>query len=204
MSHHRELKQAQQELNAAVREFVQAEEFYEDGCRCSHCHPHRPPGERFASLGSEDRWLDSIAGVREAYSVFEELANQTEAEGAASARPTSIAASKNLSTVSSWRGKVQRAVYAAGMVQALGRPLRVRQPVAEYGGITCDELERKLGSHGHSAHHGSVSSAVNWAEKAGWIKDSGYVRETRSGNAASVYEPTQMLIDKIAEERRVA
>jgi hypothetical protein len=179
MSHHRELTRAQQELNAAAREFVLAE-------------------SDFAESGAEDRWLDAIAALVDQYNVFEELTFQTEAEGAASARPTSIAASKNLSAVSTWRGKVQRAVYAAGLVRQ-----GVNDPTY-WGGATCDELERKLGSYGHAAHHGSISSACNWAEKAGWIKDSGFTRETRGGQQAIVYEPTQKLIDKIAEERRVA
>lgn len=190
MSHHRELTRAQQDLNAAAREFVQAEEFYADG------------------VGSEDRWLDAIAGLRDAYNAFEEVASQTEAEGAASARSTSIAASKNLSAVSTWRGKVQRAVFNAGKTRVnRGVPDRWDSVFWEpmlTGGITCDELERKLGSYGHSAHHGSVSSAVNWCEKAGWVKDSGFTRATRAGNQAIVYEPTQKLMDKIAEERRVA
>lgn len=151
----------------------------------------------------DGRMFQAKSNLREAVAAYEELAADPATDGAASARHTSIAASKNLSTVTSWRGKVQRAVFNAGKTYPPAYP-DVDGAPSHLGGITCDELERKLGSYGHSAHHGSISSAVNWCEKAGWIKDSGHTRETRAGNKAIVYEPTEKLIEKCAEERRVA
>lgn len=49
-------------------------------------------------------------------------------------------------------------------------------------GLTCDDLEHRL----HRSHQ-TVSSAVNWLMNAGWIKDSGSVRTTRSGRDAVIW-----------------
>lgn len=183
MSHHRDLVNAQSDLNEAVEILMRT-------------------GAASFRLSSEPYdFQEAYEGLQNAWGAFEELAAQTDAEGAASARHTSIAASKNLSVMTSWRGKVQRAVWTRGRV------VEVHPGVAGtkfVNGVTCDDLERMLGEYGHSAHHGSVSSAVNWCEKAGWIRDSGHTRQTRSGAKAIVYEPTQKLIEKMAEERRVA
>ena len=182
MSYHRELTNAQQELNEAVEILVHTG-------RASH------------RLSSESYdFQDAYEGLCNAWDAWEALAAQADTEGASSGRHTSIAASKDLSVMSTWRGKVQRAVWTRGKVVAVHPGLAGSKFV---NGVTCDDLERMLGSYGHSAPHQSISSAVNWAEKTGWIRDSGYTRETRQGRQAIVYEPTDKLIEKMAEERRV-
>lgn len=180
MSYHRELTRAQQAVNSAVDNLV-----------------HTGEVRNLLSSEPHDIW-DAYDELAEAWKAFEVLAAQADTEGASSGRPTSIAASKDLSVMTSWRGKVQREVFNAGMF----RPHLYATALA--GGMTCDDLERKLGAYGHSAPHQSISSAVNWAEKTGWITDSGYTRKTRQGKQAIIFDPTAKLIAKIAEERRVA
>ena len=180
MSYYRDLTNAQSDLNEAAEILVRT-------------------GRAGHRLSSEPYdFQEAYEGLCNAWDAWEALAAQADNEGAASARHTSIAASKDLSVMSTWRGKVQRAVWTRGKVVAVGG-----DSTHFVNGVTCDDLERTLGSYGHSAPHQSISSAVNWAEKTGWIRDSGYTRETRQGRQAIVYEPTDKLIEKMAEERRV-
>ena len=178
MSYYRDLTNAQSDLNEAVEILVRT-------------------GRAGHRLSSEPYdFQEAYEGLCNAWDAWEALAAQADTEGAASARHTSIAASKDLSVMSTWRGKVQRSVWGRGKVL-----VHINGTIVN--GATCDDLERALGSFGHSAPHQSISSAVNWAEKTGWIRDSGATRETRQGRQAIVYEPTDKLIEKMAEERRV-
>lgn len=135
-------------------------------------------------LRGNPEYLDLV----EKFRVFEE-ARDEEVAGAHSGRDTSVAASTNLSAINTWRGKVQRRAFASGRAtERFGRIV---------GGFTCDEMETHL-----RGSHQSISSAVNWCENAGWIRDTGHRRRTRSGAEAIVYEPTQTLIDKVSAWRR--
>lgn len=64
------------------------------------------------------------------------------------------------------------------------------------GGLTCDELERRL-----NRPHTSVSSAVNSLLRAGWLRDSGLRRPTRNHTPAVVWEVTPLGHDEL---RRLA
>lgn len=172
MSHHRDLKNAQQRVLACAVAL----------------HRER---KRYDLLGPHTCEDDALrADIDDAYRRFDHavealvpLMKTMDGAAAASGRQTSIAAAKtNLSAKTTWRGKVQRAVRNHG--RARGYPTTV------LGGMTCDELEIAL-----AGTHQSISSAVNYAEEHGWIRDSGLRRKTRSGSLAIVYEPTDMLME---------
>jgi len=170
MSHNRELKIAQRDVNEAVEVLVKTGRY---------------------RLSSEPHdWQDAYDGLVNAWDAFETLRSSLEGDAAASARDTSIAAAKgNLPSIATLRGQVCERVFVAGLLKWRGPEF--------YGGMTCDELERAL----HRSHQ-SVSSAVNYAETAGWIRDSGFRRLTRSGSKAIVFTPSGKLIEACAERRR--
>lgn len=187
MSHHRELKAAASKVIETAVTYIERERSVE---------LLNSVAREAALADVEDAHMRLVWAVDE----YKKLAAVTDTPGASSGRRTSIAAGHNLSAVSTWRGRVQREVWRAGLVRTVEQPADFPE---HRGGLTCDELERKLGQHGRSAPHQSVSSAVNWAEQAGWIKDSGKTRLTRQGQRAIIYEPTVMLIDRMREEVRV-
>ena len=172
MSHHRELKNAQQRvLNSAVK-LHRKHHFLDMGIGIGY-------ENEVACADVQDAWRHFDHAVE----ALIPLMRTTDGAAAASGRQTSIAAAKtNLSAKTTWRGKVQRAVLNAGRVFDSHGVIR--------GGLTCDELELLLGGT-----HQSISSAVNYAEEHGWIRDSAIRRKTRSGSQAIVYEPTDMLIE---------
>lgn len=59
-------------------------------------------------------------------------------------------------------------------------------------GLTTDELEVAL-----RRSHTTVSSAVNHLCRIGWLRDSGYERDTRAGRPAIVYELTPLARDRL-------
>lgn len=61
-------------------------------------------------------------------------------------------------------------------------------------GLTCAELCGRL----HRKHQ-TVSSAVNWAEHAGWIMPSGFLRDATPGHPAIVYCLTPAALAKRGE-----
>ena len=136
---------------------------------------------------------EDIAETRFREAVQHLVALQAEAAPAPHSRPGTSERAARLADVGTWRGKVQRAVFDAGRA-------RTRFTDSVVGGLTCFELERKI--PGARERHSSISSAVNWAENAGWIRDSGHVRCTGSGAEAIVYEPTDKLVALAAAERR--
>lgn len=87
---------------------------------------------------------------------------------AVAASPTSVAAADSL----------------AGSADALRA--RVLRHVRETGGATCDECEVSLG-----LRHQTASARIWELAKAGFIRDSGRTRKTRSGRAAVVWEALQ-------------
>lgn len=176
MSHNRDLKNAQADLNEAVDLLIRA------GAR------HH---------GEINTWdfQDAMEGLQNAWTAFENLRDDMNGAAAASARDTSIAAAKsNLPSIATLRGLVCAQVYVNGPIirRVLDETL-----FDQSSGMTCDELENRL----HRTHQ-SVSSAVNYAESHGWIKDSKNRRKTRSGSMAIVFEPTDKLNEKMAERGR--
>lgn len=161
MSHARELKNAQGALIEAVGGLV-------DELR------------RIRHGGHSETWPIGIGVAREvlmpvfdAFNAYEALANDLNAAGASSARDTSIAAGHTaLPTKGSLRGDVIALVCS------------------HYGqwrtGLTTSELEARL-----RRSHQSVSSAVNYADGHGWIKDSGERRPTQFKRQAIVWIPTE-------------
>jgi hypothetical protein len=108
-------------------------------------------------------------------------ANRRYTNGTTSARDTSIAAAKtNLPLKGSMRRTIVQTVVAH---------------YCEYRvGMTCAELEARL-----RKTHQTVSSAVNYAETAGWIRDSGQRKLTPSKAKAIVWEPTEAATTAIKE-----
>ena len=176
MSHNRDLKNAQRDLNEAVEILIRT-----GGAT------HRPGSEPWD-------FQEAYEGLSNAWTAFTDLQADLDARGPASARDTSIAASfDTLPRAFTIRSRILKAVFAAGFTRWDGRYGVV------VGGATCDEIERSEGMT-----HQSASAAVNYAESHGWARDSGHRCLTRSGSMAIVWEPTRKLIEKIAEERRVA
>lgn len=58
-------------------------------------------------------------------------------------------------------------------------------------GLTCDQVERRL-----RRPHTTVSSAINWLRDNGWLVDSDWRRETPSGRAAIIWNPTQRALEQ--------
>jgi len=58
-------------------------------------------------------------------------------------------------------------------------------------GLTCDQVERRL-----RRPHTTVSSAINWLRDNGWLIDSEWRRETPSGRAAIVWNPTRRALEQ--------
>ncbi len=61
-------------------------------------------------------------------------------------------------------------------------------------GMTCDDLERRL-----RKSHQSMSPRVHELEKGGWIRDSKERKNTRSGQKAIVWRPTDKAIERMRE-----
>lgn len=175
MSHRRELKNAQQRvLNAAVA-LHRKERYLGMGIGVGYEH-----------AAAVNDVKDARRHFDHAVEAYLPLMTVSDGEAAASARQTSIGSAKmNLSVATSWRGKVQRAVYRAGQTH--------HNDIL--GGMTCDELEVAL-----EGSHQSISSAVNYAEEHGWIRDSGLRRNTRSGTPAIVYEYTDAFVEVVRRE----
>jgi len=76
---------------------------------------------------------------------------------------------------------VAAADSVAGSAQAMRQ--RVLRFIRETGGATCDEVERKL-----ELMHQTASARIWELRKAGFIRDSGATRKTRSGRAAVVWQ----------------
>jgi hypothetical protein len=176
MSHNRELKNAQQAVNTAVDNLIHT-------------------GEARNLLSSEPNdMLNAYDELAEAWTAFTDLQADLAARGPASARATSIAASfDTLPRAFTNRSRILKAVFAGGLTRWDDRYGIV------VGGATCDEIERS-----ERMTHQSASAAVNYAESHGWVRDSGHRRLTRSQSMAIVWEPTTKLIEKLAEERRIA
>lgn len=152
MSHRRELTKAQANLIEAVRRYIDESNY--------------------------ETW----SALLDARDEYERVAADLDAAGAASARPTSIAAGKSKLPA---KGSLRRGIVTTLVATEL-----------EFGaGLTCDQLGVRL----RAKHHGTVSSAVNFLEQTGWIRDSGETRDTRSGSPAIVWRPTQRAVDHVKE-----
>ena len=125
--------------------------------------------------------IKAADGIRRAWEVFDQLRRDFDGDAPASARDTSIAAGKtNLPLKGSMRRTIVQTVVAH---------------YCEYRvGMTCAELEARL-----RKTHQTVSSAVNYAEAAGWIRDSGQRKLTPSKAKALVWEPTEAATTAIKE-----
>lgn len=134
----------------------------------------------------QHRWL-AVDHRREATTLalaWQDYADEClklDGKGTASARQTSILA--GVTTLPN-KGSVRRKVIA--IVVAHHAHYRT--------GLATFELEARL----HKSHQ-TVSSAVNFAEQHGWIKDSGLRRKTQFGKDAIVYEPTAMAVDALRD-----
>lgn len=71
--------------------------------------------------------------------------------------------------------------------------LDAKQWDQEHEGLTCEQLELRLGEP-----HTSVSSAIYYLRRAGWLFDSGRVRSNRSGRDATVYRLTPAGYERIS------
>lgn len=157
MSKHQDVKNAQAAVNEWVAEFV---------------------GE-LKGVG----WLvtPKFVEIVKRWDAFEELRNDFEGPGAASARRTSINAANAKIPL---KGSMRRSICE--VIASQFREFRT--------GMTCDQLEARL-----RKPHQTVSPAVNHLERAGWIFDSGEERKTRSGQPAIVWAPTDKLIDRLRD-----
>jgi hypothetical protein len=156
MSKHRELKNAQQELNEAVGTWVYV---------MLRTHPGQPP-------------MGMLGVIYRAHAAFEKLCADLEGPGAASARNTSIVAAH---TAIPSKGSARHAVISVLVATwALYRT-----------GMTCSQIEGRL-----RKSHQTISSAVNFAEEHGWIKDSGERRPTQFKRPAIVWVPTDKAIEQ--------
>lgn len=177
VSHRRDLVAAQQRVLAAAAALVDTQG------RLFLLHQHSV--ERAAG---EADVKDAMRKLTWAVEALRPLQAVVDGEAPAAKRQTSIVTAKTrLPSVTTWRGKVARSVWRAGIVRQTANGL--------VGGRTCDEIEREL-----HARHQSISSAVNYAEQHGWIRDSGHQRPTSSGSKAIVYEPQPLLIEWMKDE----
>lgn len=124
------------------------------------------PAYNTAALLLMERWRE-----------FDIARRALEDPGAASARYTSIAAAHtDLPAKETHRRNVIDCVVSRWNL---------------YGtGSTCEQIvsyTRKM--------HQSISSAVNYCEQAGWIRDSGQRRPTRFKREAIVYVPTDLALE---------
>lgn len=109
--------------------------------------------------------FDDWRGLEESYRALQEVQQELDGAAAAAGRDTSIAAARS--------------------IKPSGLRLRVLHNLGWAGGLTCQEVEQHLGKP-----HTSVSSAINYLEEHGLIRDSGERRRTQSGRKAIVWKAT--------------
>ncbi len=161
MSHHRDLVNAQANLNDAVQAWVIATTYPE-------IH------------ADEQHEFDE--NLRRAWLHLDTLQLNLDATTApAVARDTSIRAAL---TDMPRKGSLRRDV-----IQTL-----VAYHSQFDAGMTCDDLERRL-----RKSHQSMSPRVHELEKGGWIRDSKERKNTRSGQKAIVWRPTDKAIERMRE-----
>ena len=187
MSHHRDLKNAQAEIVELAVKLV-------DATRRRADSRDRGKGRGIDYDMALADYDDAMRRLTWATDRLKKLQRIVDALAPHSGRETSAGAAK-MSAATTWRGRVQRQVFMAGYARHSNGQIRPG------GGRTCDELECTI--PGARDKHASISSAVNYAENHGWIRDSGVRRETRSGALAIVYEPTDLLVEMMKQERRV-
>lgn len=86
------------------------------------------------------------------------------------------------------KGAPETSAAAAGLAEPTQYSTRwriARLLSMHESGDTDDELEQRMGGR-----HQTVSSARNWLVEAGWVRDSGQRRKTRSNRMAVVWELT--------------
>lgn len=147
----RDLKNAQANLNEAVRDLLKA-------------RPYFTPRELVA-----------------AFEEFERVAADFDAAGGAGKRQTSVIAA--VTTLPEKRS------CRMGIIQTL-----VAHYQMHHAGMTISELKARL-----RKEHQTVSSALNYVENAGWVRDSGERRLTNHRKPAIVWVPTDKAIAAVRD-----
>jgi hypothetical protein len=131
--------------------------------------------------GGSERGMRELNRLGQLWFTFDQLRRDFDGDAPVSARDTSIAAAKtNLPLKGSMRRTIVQTIVAHHCEYRVG--------------MTCAELEARL-----RKTHQTVSSAVNYAETAGWIRDSGQRKLTPSKAKAIVWEPTEAATTAIKE-----
>lgn len=120
-------------------------------------------------------WNDAWQGLEWSLNHLDALMADLDGDAPASARDTSIATSKMILPA-------QRSLRRTVLNSVIGK----YTITSGHDGLTCDQIERQL-----RRPHTSVSSAVNYLENHGFIRDSGVRRNTVSGYPAIVYIPSE-------------
>ena len=123
-----------------------------------------------------DREHPALINLVEAWQGFDEIRKSLEGAGATSPRDTSIAA--GVADLPA-KGSTRRLVISTVVLNH--RLHRTGMTVAEL----CSRLRKP---------HQTVSSAVNFAEERGWLRDSGQRRKTGHNREAIVFAPTELAI----------
>jgi len=129
-------------------------------------------------------WVDCRKELRQVISELDELDSLDERAAFAPGSATSEAAAWPI------RGSVRRRILDECRSIGLHPHL---------GGLTDDELERRLGRS-----HTTVSSARNYLVNAGWLMDSGKVRQTRQKRDATVWTLTPAAIQRMLNSAKEA
>lgn len=126
--------------------------------------------------GAIPRDHEAIRDLLDAWDEFDALRKNLEGAGATSPRDTSIAA--GVADLPA-KGSTRRLVISTVVLNY--RLHRTGMTVAEL----CSRLRKP---------HQTVSSAVNFAEERGWLRDSGQRRKTSHNREAIVFAPTELAI----------
>lgn len=169
MSTHRDLQVATQDLVESVAAVL----------KTAPLVPRDAGGE-----SAQDAWQ----GLDQSYQDYlAAAAAHLESAGAASGRPTSIAAAKQYPLPRGLRRLILDCFVA-------------RWEISRHtDGLITEQVEKQL-----RKKHTSVSSAVNRLEMVGLIKDSGRRGLTEAGYQAIIYIPTEQALELIAAERDAA
>lgn len=139
---------------------------------------HRVQGASVLLTGEED---SAFHGLMDAWDAFDVVRRDLDGDRAASGRRTSIATAKTaLPLAGSTRRRVLESVCAQWRMYGIG--------------MTGSELEGRL-----RKSHQTVSSAVNYLEARGWLKDSGRTKPTSLNRPAIVFVPSDLALRQIAE-----
>lgn len=170
MSTHRDLTVATQDLVESVAAMLKAMPVIRDS-------DDEAEAAQDAWQGLDQSYQDYLAAA----------AAHLDSAGAASGRPTSIAAAKQYPLPRGTRRRILDCFVA-------------RWEISRHtDGLLTQEVEKQL-----RKPHTTVSSAVNRLESVGLIKDSGRKRHTESGYDAIIYIPTDRALELIAAERDAA